>query len=173
MPTQTRPAPDRSRFQVQTITKQALLAGGQLLVAGIVAIVWETIAKRLGMDRIPAVSISSGGPSDSQCVPHRRSWLLFSIVGSQTTPPLLPVLVFWVWLPPTALLAPLTGWDFLAATWIGDGSPLGTFGTTHIRRWALSDETYSLIRLSQRSPILLEFWCVFCKAGRSATAEVI
>jgi len=38
------------------------------------------------MDRIPAVSISPGGPSDSQCVHHRRAWLLFSIVGSQTTP---------------------------------------------------------------------------------------
>ena len=62
MPTQTRPAPDRSRFQVQTITKQALLAGGQLLVAGVVAIVWETIANALGWTEYRQFPLAPAGP---------------------------------------------------------------------------------------------------------------
>jgi hypothetical protein len=111
MPTQTRPAPDRSRFQVQTITKQALLAAGQLLVAGVVTIVWQTIANALGWTESRQFPLAPAGPQIlNACIIAALGFCSALLVAR-----LLPTSAgagLWVWLPPTALLVLLIGWDF-------------------------------------------------------------
>jgi hypothetical protein len=93
-----------------------LLAGGQLLVAGVVAIMWEFIENALGLGESWRYPLAPAGPQilDAGVI------AALGFFSARLVIRLLPAAVAvgrWVWLPPAALLALLIGWDV-----IGSGS---------------------------------------------------
>jgi hypothetical protein len=112
MPTQVMPTPDRSRPQVQRITEQVLLAGGQLLIAGVVAIMWEYIANALGWGESRQYPLAPAAPQIlAACMIAMLGFFLaWSVV--RLLPGAAPA-GRWVWFPPTVLLALLIGLDIL------------------------------------------------------------
>ena len=104
------PVPNRSHFQVQRITEQVLLAAGQLLVAGVVAIMWEYIANALGWTESRRFPLAPAGPQIlNACIiavlGFFSAWLVVRLLPSAAGAGR------WVWLPPAALLALLIGSD--------------------------------------------------------------
>jgi hypothetical protein len=151
MPTQITPAPDGSRFQVQRITEQVLLAGGQLLVAGVVAIIWETVASAFGWGQFPRAPV---GPQIlNACMIATlgffSAWLVIRLLPRAAGAGL------WVWLPPTALLVLLIardvfeyhmGWHWVSAWyfWNYPYEKVGPIGRDMFTYPTLSAITYSL-----------------------------
>ena len=117
MPTQIMGAP-RSHSKVERIAEQVLLAGGQLLVAGILAIMWQYIARTLGWDESAQFPLAPAVPQiRSVCVIAMLGF--FSALSIFWLHPGSAAAGRWVWLPPAALLALLIareifgyGWDW-------------------------------------------------------------
>ena len=150
MPTQIKHV---RRPHVQRITEQVLLAGGQLLVAGGAAIIWEYVANALGWGESWQYPLAPVAPQIlDACVVTILGFLLaWSVVQ------LLPGAAAagrWVWLPPTVLLALLIGrdlgngwdWHLISAHyfWNYPAQKLGPIERDTLTYPTLSAITYSL-----------------------------
>jgi hypothetical protein len=110
VPTHMVHATEKPRRQVQRVTEQVLLGGGQLLLAGTATIMWQFCAHALGWDGeryypdIPAV-IQSFNAIVIAVLGLFSAWLVIKLcpaaAGSGR----------WIWLPLAALLVLLIGWD--------------------------------------------------------------
>jgi len=116
MPPQIIPNPNEARPKVQRITELVLLAGGQLLVAGVAAIMEEIIANAVGWGESRHYPLAPAGPQilDACMIAVLRcfvAWLAMRLLPDAAAAGR------WVWLPPVALLALLIGWDVLGDGW--------------------------------------------------------
>lgn len=116
MPTQITNVPDQARPRAQRFTELVLLGGGQLLLAGAAAILWECLANALGWGESRQYPLAPAAPQilDACMIAILGFVLAWWIVG------LLPAAATagrWVWLPPTALLALLIVWNLLGDGW--------------------------------------------------------
>ncbi|MGJ5818724.1 hypothetical protein [Paludibaculum fermentans] len=116
MPTQIKRDPAQSRPRAQQITERLLLAAGQLLVAGVAAILWQFIANALGWGESWQYPLAPATPQiiDATMISILGFCLAWWVVG------LLPGAAAagrWVWLPPAVLLVLLIGRDILRSGW--------------------------------------------------------
>jgi hypothetical protein len=110
MPARIMLTPDRSRAQAQRIAEQVLLGGGQLLIAGVVAILWEFIAITLKWDESRQFPLAPAGPQ----IRTACTIAVLGFVSAWSVVWLFPGAARagrWVWLPPVALLTLLIGVD--------------------------------------------------------------
>ena len=116
MASQTGHVPEGSQPKTQRITQQVLLAGGQLLVAGGAAIMWEYIANVFGSGESRQYPLAPvGSQIVDACMIAILGFLLALLVVR-----LLPDAASagrWVWLPPTFLVGLLIGLDILRYGW--------------------------------------------------------
>lgn len=143
-----------TRVQVQRITEQALLAAGQLLVAGGLAIVWQYFANALGWGESWQYPLAPAGPQIlDACVIAALGFFSAGLVVRLF--PSASVAGRWVWLPPAALLAPLIGrnillygldWHSISAQyfWAYPAQYLGPIGRDILTYPALSASAYSV-----------------------------
>jgi hypothetical protein len=148
------PTPNTPRPQVQRITEQVLLAGGQLLLAGGVAILYEYIANAMGLGESGQSPLAPAGPQilDASIIAMLGflfAWLVVRLLPSAANTGR------WVWLPPAALLALLVGWDVLQYGrdwhlisafyfWHYAGQKFGPIGRDFITYPTLSATAYAL-----------------------------
>lgn len=116
VPGQIEHATEESRPKAQRNTEQVLLGGGQLLVAGSAAILWQFCANALGWNGERYYpDIPAGIQIFNACViaalGFLSAWLVIKLCPSAARSGR------WVWLPLAAILALLIGWDVLVDGW--------------------------------------------------------
>jgi hypothetical protein len=116
VPSQIEHAIEEPRPLVQRITEQVLLGGGQLLLAGSAAILWQLCAHALGWDG------DSHYPDTPAAIQIFNACVIAAvgIFSAWLVIRLFPAAVRsgrWVWLPLATILALLIGWDVLVDGW--------------------------------------------------------